>query len=122
MIIAGFGRYGQIVGRLLLANGIQPTVLDHDSERSKPCAASAGAPSTATRRGWICCAWPAPATARVLVVAIDDIAQSLALVDLAREHFPQLTVIARARNVQHWYQLNDRGVRPTSSARLSTRR
>jgi glutathione-regulated potassium-efflux system ancillary protein KefC len=50
------------------------------------------------------------ADARVLVVAIDDIEQSLALVDLAREHFPQLTVIARARNVQHWYQLNDRGV------------
>jgi glutathione-regulated potassium-efflux system ancillary protein KefC len=50
VIIAGFGRYGQIVGRLLLANGIQPTVLDHDSEQIEACAASAGAPSTATRR------------------------------------------------------------------------
>jgi len=48
--------------------------------------------------------------ARVLVVAIDDIVQSLALVDLARQHFPQLTIVARARNVQHWYQLNERGV------------
>jgi len=110
VIIAGFGRYGQIVGRLLLANGIQPTVLDHDSD----------AVDSVRRFGWR--AFYGDATrldllrvagagdARVLVVAIDDIEQSLALVDLAREHFPQLTVIARARNVQHWYQLNDRGV------------
>jgi len=110
VIIAGFGRYGQIVGRLLLANGIQPTVLDHDSE----------AVEAVRRFGWR--AFYGDATrldllrvagagdARVLVVAIDDMEQSLALVDLAREHFAHLTVIARARNVQHWYQLNDRGV------------
>jgi glutathione-regulated potassium-efflux system ancillary protein KefC len=111
VIIAGFGRYGQIVGRLLLANGMQPTVLDHDSEQIE-----------AVRRfGWR--AFYGDATrldllrmagageARVLVVAIDDVAQSLALVDLAREHFPRLTLVARARNVQHFYQLRDRGVR-----------
>jgi len=110
VIIAGFGRYGQIVGRLLLANGIQPTVLDHDSEQIEGV----------RRFGWR--AFYGDATrldllrvagasqARVLVVAIDDIEQSLALVDLAREHFPQLTIVARARNVQHWYQLNERGV------------
>ena len=110
VIIAGFGRYGQIVGRLLLANGIQPTVLDHDSEQIEGV----------RRFGWR--AFYGDATrldllrvagagqARVLVVAIDDVEQSLALVDLAREHFPQLTIAARARNVQHWYQLNERGV------------
>jgi glutathione-regulated potassium-efflux system ancillary protein KefC len=110
VIIAGFGRYGQIVGRLLLANGIEPTVLDHDSDQIE-----------AVRRfGWR--AHYGDATrldllrvagagqARVLVVAIDDIEQSLALVDLVREHFPQLRLVARARNVQHWYQLNERGV------------
>ena len=32
VIIAGFGRYGQIVGRMLYANGVKPTVLDHDAE------------------------------------------------------------------------------------------
>ena len=46
-----------------------------------------------------------------LVVAIDDVEQNLALVDLAREHFPQLTIVARARNAQHWTQLYQRGVR-----------
>ena len=110
VIIAGFGRYGQIVGRLLLANGIQPTVLDHDGEQIE-----------AVRRfGWLAFYGDATrldllrvagaAKARVLVIAIDDVEQSLALVDLALEHFPQLTLVARARNVQHWYQLNDRGV------------
>jgi glutathione-regulated potassium-efflux system ancillary protein KefC len=110
VIIAGFGRYGQIVGRLLLANGIQPTVLDHDSE----------AVEGVRRFGWR--AFYGDATrldllrmagageARALVIAIDDVEQSLALVDLARERFPNLTLVARARNVQHWYQLRDRGV------------
>lgn len=37
-------------------------------------------------------------------------AQSLAIVDLAQQHFPQLTLVARARNAQHWYELNRRGV------------
>jgi glutathione-regulated potassium-efflux system ancillary protein KefC len=110
VIIAGFGRYGQIVGRLLMANGIQPTVLEHDSDQVE-----------AVRRfGWL--AFYGDATrldllrmagadqARVLVVAIDDVERSVALVDLAREHFPRLQVVARARNVQHWYQLRERGV------------
>ena len=91
IIIAGFGRYGQIVGRLLFANGLSA---DRARPRRRP--GRGGAPlrltasTTATRRGSICCASPARERARVLVVAIDDIAQSLQLVDLAREHFPQL--------------------------------
>jgi len=44
------------------------------------------------------------------VVAVDDVEQSLAIVDLAREHFPQATLVARARNVTHWYSLHERGV------------
>jgi glutathione-regulated potassium-efflux system ancillary protein KefC len=110
VIIAGFGRYGQIVGRLLMANGIQPTVLDNDSEsvegiRRFGLTVFYG---DATRLDLLRMA--GAAEARVLVVAIDDVERSLALVDLAREHFPRLQVVARARNVQHWYQLHARGV------------
>jgi len=110
VIIAGFGRYGQIVGRLLLANGIKPTVLDYNSDQIEGV----------RRFGWRAFYGDATrldllrmagaADARVLVVAIDDVEQSLALVDMAREHFPNLALVARARNVQHWYQLRDRGV------------
>lgn len=111
IIIAGSGRYGQVVARMLRANGIEATVLDHDSE----------AIESLRRFGWTVYYGDATrldmlrtagaATARILVIAIDDIAQSLKLAELAREHFPQLTVVARARNVQHYYQLHEAGVR-----------
>ncbi len=110
VIIAGFGRYGQIVGRLLMANGLTPTILDYDSEaiegiRRFGLKVFYG---DATRLDLLRMA--GAGQARVLVVAIDNVDRSLALVDMAREHFPQLQIVARARNVQHWYQLRDRGV------------
>jgi glutathione-regulated potassium-efflux system ancillary protein KefC len=110
VIIAGFGRYGQIVGRVLMANGIQPTVLEYDSEAVEGIRRFGTKVfyGDATRLDLLRMA--GAAEARVLVVAIDDVEQSLALVDMAREHFPQLQIAARARNVQHFYQLRDRGV------------
>jgi glutathione-regulated potassium-efflux system ancillary protein KefC len=41
---------------------------------------------------------------------VDDVDQSLAIVDLAREHFPHLELVARAKDVTHWNKLRDRGV------------
>jgi glutathione-regulated potassium-efflux system ancillary protein KefC len=110
VIIAGFGRYGQIVGRLLLANGIEPTVLDFDSENVEGIRRFGLKVfyGDATRLDLLRMA--GAGEARVLVVAIDDVERSLALVDLAREHFPRLQIVARARNVQHYYQLHQRGV------------
>jgi glutathione-regulated potassium-efflux system ancillary protein KefC len=110
ILILGFGRYGQVVGRLLNANGLSATVLDHDAEQV----------ATVRRFGWP--AFYGDATrldllrtagagsARAIVVAIDDVEQSLQVVDLLREHFPQATLVARARNASHWYGLQERGV------------
>jgi len=111
VIIAGFGRYGQIVGRLLYANGVTPTVLDHDAEQIE-----------AMRRfGWRVFYGDATRLdllrtagadkARVLVLAVDDVGQSIEVAKIVRTHFPNLTVIARARNVQHFYALRDAGVK-----------
>ena len=110
VIIAGLGRYGQIVGRMLFANGITPTVLDHDAEQIE-----------ALRKfGWL--AFYGDATrldlmrtagalkAKVLVLAIDDVEQSVEVATMVREHFPQLTIVARARNVTHYFQLRELGV------------
>jgi len=110
VIVAGFGRYGQIVTRLLVANGIQPTVLELDADaievlRRFDFSVYYG---DATRLDLLRTA--GAEKARVLVVAIDDVAQGLKVVDIAREHFPQLKIVARARNVQHYYQLRERGV------------
>ena len=110
VIIAGFGRYGQIVGRLLLAQGISTTVLDHDAEMIETVRAFGLRVfyGDATRLDLLRTA--GAETAGILVVAVDDVEQSLKIVDLAREHFPKLRLVARARDVTHWNQLRDRGV------------
>lgn len=110
IIIAGFGRYGQIVGRMLAAQGIAATVLDHDADMIEAARAFGYKVfyGDATRLDLLRTA--GAATAKVLVVAVDDTAQSLAIVDLAREHFPQLELVARARDVTHWNELRDRSV------------
>jgi glutathione-regulated potassium-efflux system ancillary protein KefC len=110
VIIAGFGRYGQIVGRLLFANGIKATVLDHSAEQV----------DSVRRFGWPAFYGDATrldllrtagaADAKVIVIAIDDIEQSLEVADLVREHFTNLAIVARARNVTHYYGLRERGV------------
>ncbi|NKE67687.1 glutathione-regulated potassium-efflux system protein KefC [Ramlibacter sp. RBP-2] len=111
VIIAGFGRYGQIVGRLLAAQGIASTVLDHDADMIATARAFGYEVfyGDATRLDLLRTA--GGATARVLVVAVDDVRQSLEIVELARTHFPQLEIVARARDVTHWNELRDRGVR-----------
>ena len=111
VIIAGSGRYGQIVGRMLFANGITPTILDHDAE----------AVDGLRRFGWRAFYGDATRldlmrtagadTARLLVLAIDDIEQSVDVVRMVKENFPELTIVARARNVQHFYELHELGVR-----------
>ncbi len=110
ILIAGYGRYGQIVSRVLIAQGHTCTVLDHDAEMIE-AARSFGYRvfyGDATRLDLLRTA--GAAKARVLVVAVDNIAQSLAIVDLVREHFPHLQIVARARDVTHWNQLRDREV------------
>ena len=110
IIIAGFGRYGQIVGRMLLAQGIAPTVLDHDADMIES-ARSFGYRvfyGDATRLDLLRTA--GAASAKILVVAVDSLEQSIKIVDMVKEHFPQLQIVARARDVTHWNQLRDRGV------------
>ncbi len=110
IVIAGFGRYGQIIGRALLAQGWQCTVLDHDAdmiEAIRPFGFRVFY-GDATRLDLLRVA--GAASARVLVVAVDSAEQSLRIVDLARHNFPQLQIVARAHDVAHWNALRERGV------------
>ena len=110
IIVAGIGRYGQIVTRVLLAAGLKPTVLDHNPDQVEALRRF-GFKSfygDATRLDLLHNA--GAASARVLVVAVDDRETSLAIVDLARAHFPNLQLVARAHDVAHWNALRDRGV------------
>jgi glutathione-regulated potassium-efflux system ancillary protein KefC len=105
VIIAGFGRFGQIVGRLLFASGTRATVLDHDPDQIEILRKFGFRIfyGDATRLDLL---HSAGAThAKLLVIALDDVAASMKLVEVAQEHFPHLRLIARARNVSHYIQL-----------------
>ena len=110
VIICGFGRYGQIVGRMVNLQGIQATVLDHDADTIDAVRAFGFRVhyGDATRLDLLRTA--GAASAKVIVVAVDGIDQSLKIVDMVQEHFPHLSIVARARNVTHMYQLRDRNV------------
>ena len=110
IVIAGFGRYGQIIGRMLIAQGYTCTVLDHDAEMIE-AARNFGYRvfyGDASRLDLLRTA--GAGTAKVLVIAVNDKDQCLKIVDLAREHFPNLQLVARARDVTHWHELRERGV------------
>ncbi|HEY2903596.1 MAG TPA: glutathione-regulated potassium-efflux system protein KefC [Polyangia bacterium] len=111
VIIAGFGRFGQIIGRLLFASGMRATVLDHDTDQIETMRKFGFRIfyGDATRLDLLQAA--GAAQAKLLVLAIDDPVSSAKLVDLVRENFPRLHIVARARNVSHWVELRRRGVR-----------
>ena len=111
VIICGFGRVGQIVGRVLRLRGIPFTALEQsaaqvDFVRRFGNKVYYGDP---TREDLLRAA--GAEKAKVLVVALEDMEQSLRVVEIATRHFPQLTILARARNRRHAHHLMDRGVR-----------
>ena len=110
VIIAGFGRFGQIIGRLLHANGFDATVLEHDPNHIETLRRFHFKVfyGDALRLDLLRAA--GAERARVLVVAIDDRDGATQLVELARENFPQLQIIARAWDVPHAMELMSKGV------------
>ncbi|MBA2241717.1 MAG: cation:proton antiporter [Chthoniobacterales bacterium] len=110
VILAGVGRFGHIVARLLRANGFGTTVLDHDADQVETLRRF-GLKSfygDATRLDLLRTA--GAERARIFVIAIDDEEKALQLVDLVHEHFPNLQIIARATSRQHAYEFLRRGV------------
>ena len=110
VIIAGHGRYGMTVGRLLQASGIRAVVLDHDAEQIealrkfgyKVYYGDASRPDLLEAAG--------AAEAKALVIAIDDREKALEIVETARRHFPDLPIFARAFDRVHAYRLINAGV------------
>ncbi len=110
VIIAGFGRFGQIVGRILRAKKIAFTALEA-SQTQVDFLRRFGNQifyGDASRLELLRAAHAENAT--VFVLAIDDVEASIRTVELIRKHFPHLTILARARNRQHAFRLMDIGV------------
>jgi len=105
VIIAGFGRFGQIIGRLLRARHIPFTAMDKDSAHVEFVKQFGNRLfyGDLTRIDLLRSA--GIKHAKILVVAVNDVAQSLAIIDLAREQNVRIKIIARAVDRFHAYEL-----------------
>jgi glutathione-regulated potassium-efflux system ancillary protein KefC len=107
VLLAGFGRYGQIVARTLLSAGIRPTVIDHDADTVdsarrfgyKVYFGDATQPDLLHAAG--------VAKARAVVIAIDDAEQVTRLVHELQTAHPGLPIVARAYDAVHAQHLAD---------------
>jgi voltage-gated potassium channel Kch len=110
VIIAGFGRFGQIVSRVLHLRGIPFTALDASPEHVDFVRKFGNRIyyGDASRVDLLRAA--KVAHARVFVLAIDDFEASMRTLEVVQKHFPHVRIIARARNRQHAYALLGAGV------------
>ena len=110
VIIAGFGRFGQIVGRLLHANGIDATVLEHDPNHIETLRRFKFKVfyGDASRLDLLHAA--GAERAKILVIAIDDKEASLRMVESVLESYPNLRIISRAWDLGHVLELLEKGV------------
>ncbi|WP_299945460.1 monovalent cation:proton antiporter-2 (CPA2) family protein [uncultured Microbulbifer sp.] len=110
VIIIGYGRFGQIVGRLLNACGFGTTLLERNAEqldlvRRYGIEAYYG---DASREDLLRAA--GAGNARLVILTLSDQAASLEIVAQLQKYFPHLTILARARNRMHQYALMEAGV------------
>jgi monovalent cation:proton antiporter-2 (CPA2) family protein len=110
IILAGFGRFGQVVGRFLNAQGVKTTVLEKDPDQLELLRKFGfkGYFGDASRLDLLQSA--GADKAKLLIVAVDNPETSLEIVRLAKAEFPRLKIFARARNRRHAYELSKAGV------------
>jgi len=111
VVIAGYGRYGQILGRILRANGIKMTILDLDPEMIDVLGrlgikAYYGDASRLELLHAAGCEH-----AKLFVLAVDDQQASNRIAEQVIHHYPNLPVIARCRDRQHYWELRKIGVK-----------
>ncbi|MBE8365272.1 monovalent cation:proton antiporter-2 (CPA2) family protein [Leptospira borgpetersenii] len=110
VIIAGFGRFGQIIARMLFVHRIGFTALEHNPDQVnvarkfgyKIYYGDASKLSLLRSAG--------AEQADLFILAIQDIDISIKVAELIKKHFPNLTIIARARNREHVFKLMELGI------------
>ncbi len=109
VIIAGFGRFGQIIGRFMVSQGVEITVLEKSPEQVELLRkfGSKAYFGDATRLDLLRAA--GAEEAKMLIVAVDDADSAVEIVKLSKQNFPQLKVFARARNRRHAFDLDRAG-------------
>ncbi len=98
VIIAGFGHFGSTIGRLLRSNGVEATVLDHDSDRVELLRKMGFKVyyGDATRLQILKAA--GADKAKIFIAAVDSPETNARIIETLRKHFPHLRIFARARN------------------------
>lgn len=111
VVIAGFGRFGQIVGRVLKMQDIPFTALDADLDEVNAIRRFGNKVyfGDASRLDLLRAAHVADA--KIFVLAIDDVQDSVHVATLVRNHFPNVQIYARARNRHHAHLLRELGVK-----------
>lgn len=120
VILAGFGRLGTDIGRLLLSAGVKPVILDHDAENV----------STLRKLGFevyygdvtrLDLLESAGADkAEIIVIALDNTERALLLIDMVKKHFPHLKIITNAHNREAAFELMDSGTLNVHRATFGT--
>ena len=110
VIVAGLGRVGQVVARLLHGSGYEPTILDDDPDHVEQSRRFGFRVfyGDATRLDLLEAA--GAASADFLVIALDEPGAISQLARTAAKHFPKLRIISRARDMRHMFELRDIGV------------
>ena len=110
VIIAGYGRFGQIIGRLLTAQGYHLSILDHSPSQIELLRRFGNKVfyGDAARQDLL--AASGANDAQLLVIAIDDADKVLEIATLAQKHYPHLKIAARAVDRRHAYQLLHIGI------------
>ncbi len=110
VIIVGFGRFGQIVGRLLYANKIKVTILESDASQVRLLRKYGYKVFYGDATNLELLRAAGVEQAEALVVCTDDPEQVITIVELCQQHFPNLKLLARARSRVEAYQLMSLGV------------
>ncbi|MCX9157741.1 monovalent cation:proton antiporter-2 (CPA2) family protein [Niveibacterium sp. 24ML] len=110
VVIAGFGRVGQVVGRVLMKQGIRFTAVDSDPDQVETVRRFGMKVFYGDTAHLALLESAQLSAAKVFVLAIDDVEHSLQVAELVRRHYPKVAIVARARNRFHAYRLIDLGV------------
>ena len=110
VLIAGFGRFGQIVGRLLHGHGIGTTILEQDPSQIEMLRKFGYQVfyGDASRLDLLHAA--GAHQARLLVLAVNDPATAVSIIETVRKHFPHLKILARAQDRPHAHKILRHGV------------
>ncbi len=111
VIIAGFGRFGTTVGRLLKAHDVKATILEYDSDHVEVLRKLGFKVYYGDASRYDLLRAAGAEHARLIVLALDDGDKILEMVHTVRKHFPHLTIMARASDRPQAYELLDAGVK-----------